>query len=252
MKTCRFCMNKQESGDRCDACGSPFSADKLDFSEGLPEVDSAFPDPTASSMPDPTLSPVPVAAAVPAVEPAPEKKDGPAPSAEEAPEEPKRIMYSAAIAGETVYLKSKGNFRSKSTGESVAGHFMPASAVDAISQKRLEKASTETYSPDEAAPVPVVVNPVASTPKAPFKYNGLLTHSLVTFILSCVGLLCCCGMSTPSLVMSLIAYLTLRPVKLGTVNGDAESVAGRAKVLTIISDVWLVVSAFIMLLIIII
>ena len=62
MKTCRFCNNQQESGDRCDACGSPFSADKVDFSEGFPDLtggESAFPDPTASSFPDPTISQIP-------------------------------------------------------------------------------------------------------------------------------------------------------------------------------------------------
>ena len=36
MKTCRFCNHEQEEGDRCEACGSPFSADKLDFSGGIP------------------------------------------------------------------------------------------------------------------------------------------------------------------------------------------------------------------------
>ena len=62
MKTCRFCNNQQENGDRCDACGSPFSADKVDFSEGFPDLaggESAFPDPTASSFPDPAIPQIP-------------------------------------------------------------------------------------------------------------------------------------------------------------------------------------------------
>ena len=42
MKTCRFCNHEQEEGDRCEAFGSPFSADKLDFS--------------GETMPDPTQS----------------------------------------------------------------------------------------------------------------------------------------------------------------------------------------------------
>ena len=32
MKICRFCQHSQEDGNNCEACGAPFSADKLDFS----------------------------------------------------------------------------------------------------------------------------------------------------------------------------------------------------------------------------
>ena len=68
MKVCRFCNHEQESGDRCEACGSPLSADKVDFSDSSSDMmsgfgefpdptKSAFPDPTQQAFPDPTVSP---------------------------------------------------------------------------------------------------------------------------------------------------------------------------------------------------
>ncbi|MBR5975924.1 MAG: hypothetical protein IK020_12160 [Clostridiales bacterium] len=68
MKVCRFCNHEQESGDHCEACGSPLSADKVDFSDSSSDMmsgfgefpdptKSAFPDPTQQAFPDPTVSP---------------------------------------------------------------------------------------------------------------------------------------------------------------------------------------------------
>ncbi|MBO4928181.1 MAG: hypothetical protein J5379_08030 [Clostridiales bacterium] len=67
MRICRFCMHEQESGDFCDACGSPFSADKVDFGDGgamggeaMPDLtQSTFSDPTQSAFPDPSQSAFP-------------------------------------------------------------------------------------------------------------------------------------------------------------------------------------------------
>ncbi|MBP5417966.1 MAG: hypothetical protein J6Y58_10655 [Clostridiales bacterium] len=198
MKTCRFCLNQQESGDRCDACGSPFSADKPDFSEDVPE--------------------------------------------EEMPAEPKKIMYSAAFAGETVYLKSKGP-KNISSGSAPASPAAPAQAASAPAPAPAPQKPSVPFTP---------VYTSASQSAAASRYSLISTHSLVTFIVSCVGLLCCCGMSTPSLVMSLIAYLSMKSVKNGTAGTESERLAKRANVLTIISDAWLILAAFIMFLIIII
>lgn len=265
MKTCRFCLHQQENGDRCEACGSPFSADKLDFSEGLPEAENGFPDPTASqlpdptvssmpdptvsSMPDPTVSPVPAPAVAAAGTTAPAVAETPSRTAdvpvtqteetpaERSPEEPKKIMYSAAVAGETVYLKSKGGNKNITSGAGIAAHAAPT-APAAPAAPTAPAPQMQSYTPP-AAPLYVSANQSADASK----YSGLSTHSLVTFIISCAGLLCLCGMSIPSLVMSLIAFLNLQSVKAGTANGNVEGLARRAKVLTIISDVWLILSA---------
>ena len=78
MKTCRFCMHEQDSGEYCEACGSPFSADKLDFS------DASMPDPTAGAFPDPTKSAFPKTTESVFPEPA-ETPATPVPSNESAP-----------------------------------------------------------------------------------------------------------------------------------------------------------------------
>ena len=163
MKTCRFCLHQQESGDRCEACGSPFSADKLDFSEGLPEAESGFPDPTVSSMPDPTVSPVPAPAVAAAGTTAPAVAETPSRTAdvpvtqteetpaERSPEEPKKIMYSAAVAGETVYLKSKGGNKNITSGAGIAAHAAPT-APAAPAAPTASAPQMQSYTPP-AAPV---------------------------------------------------------------------------------------------------
>ena len=275
MKTCRFCNNQQESGDRCDACGSPFSADKVDFSEGLPDLtdaSDAFPDPTASSFPDPTVSqiPDPTVPVAPVVEEAP--KAEPVPPVEEAPvvaaasEAPaeknavepektpaqtgRKIMYSAAASGETVYKKSKGGLNSKRSGAAVAGLFVPESVAEKIAQKREEAASAIR---DAQAQMPVTyTRPQTNTKADPSKYQGWYVHSMITLILSCIGLLCLCGMSIPSLVISLIAFLSLLNLKNGAYNEDPERIISRSKKLTMIADMLLVGAAFLIFLILLI
>ena len=262
MKTCRFCLHQQENGDRCDACGSPFSADKLDFSEGLPEVNGGFPDPTASSIPDPTASPAPAAAPVVAAAPL-ETPESPVESSKESPKEsPKdessserKVMYSAAASGETVYLKSKGGYHPKSTGESLAGLVMPESVVEKISNARKNTASEPTpvetpaadpqptYTAPTPAPVPTYTGPTTAPTS---QYNGIYIHSMIVMILSAIGLVCCCGMSTPSFVLSMIAFLKVQSLKNGAQAQDPEKIVTRAKMLTDTADVLLIVAAIIM------
>ena len=243
MKTCRFCNFQQESGDFCESCGSPFPADKLDFSEGLPEVNGGFPDPTASSIPDPTASPAPE-----------EKPESPVENPKDESSSERKVMYSAAASGETVYLKSKGGYHPKSTGESLAGLVMPESVVEKISNARKNTvpeptpvepapAPQPTYTAPTPAPVPTYTGPTTAPTS---QYNGIYMHSMIVMILSAVGLVCCCGMSTPSFVLSMIAFLKVQSLKNGAQAQDPEKIVNRAKKLTNTADVLLIVAAIIM------
>ena len=270
MKTCRFCNFQQERGDFCEACGSPFSADKVDFSEGLPEMmggPDAFPDPTASAFPDPTKpvagtssvpetppevsTPAPAAAVtaaavpsadtpaeVPAPKPVPEKKTP-------APEE-RKVWYSAREAGETVYTKNRGSLKS---GNYIPESFNPSlsSSDDAPKEPSgpgwwngAPNASSGSSLPDPSTIIAAASAP-QQDPKAAFApYNGVYTHTLITFVLSAVGLLCLCGMSFISLILSGIAFASMLNVKSGTSIGNNDKTVNRAKILTIIADVLLV------------
>ena len=263
MKTCRFCNNQQENGDRCDACGSPFSADKVDFSEGFPDLtggEGAFPDPTASSFPDPTISqiPEPTAPVAPVPVDASPAEETPAAEKAPAPENERKVMYSAAASGETVYLKSKGGYHPNSAPES----FTPSLSTSDDAPKEQSgpgwwngapnaSSSTADSTSAPSVPDPEKIVAAASVPQqdpksAAASYKKTYIHSLITFILSAVGLLCCCGMSTPSLVLSLIAFLKVKPLNDGLQVRDPEKAVNSAKIMTDIADILLAVSAIIM------
>ena len=112
MKTCRFCMHEQESGEYCEACGSPFSADKLDFSSG------SMPDPTAGAFPDPTKSAFPKDPEIPAA---------PAPSNEPVP----NVMPVAAVG-----MPSSGTPASEDLKPEVPSSEVPSSVKE---EKKPEK-----------------------------------------------------------------------------------------------------------------
>ena len=283
MKTCRFCNNQQESGDRCDACGSPFSADKVDFSEGFPDLtggESAFPDPTIPQIPDPTVpvAPVPVDASPAEDTPAAEKVPVPEETAEatevaagvpETPEDKpadapvetapeRKVIYSAAASGETVYQRSKGGYHPNAAPEA----FKPSLSTSDDAPKEQAgpgwwngapnaSSSTADSASGPSVPDPEKIVAAASVPKqdpksAAASYKKTYIHSLITFILSAVGLLCCCGMSTPSLVLSLIAFLKVKPLNDGLQVRDPEKAVNSAKIMTDIADILLFVAAVIM------
>ena len=164
-------------------------------------------------------------------------------------------MYSAAASGETVYLKSKGGYHPKSTGESLAGLVMPESVVEKISNARKNTASEPTpvetpaadpqptYTAPTPAPVPTYTGPTTAPTS---QYNGIYIHSMIVMILSAIGLVCCCGMSTPSFVLSMIAFLKVQSLKNGAQAQDPEKIVTRAKMLTDTADVLLIVAAIIM------
>ncbi len=221
MKTCRFCNHEQEEGDRCEACGSPFSADKLDFSG------ETIPDPTQSvtPAPDPTIWGAAAPQEAPVSETPSEMASGEAgmPSPEtSAPEMtkktvPPKIMYSAAARSETVYLKKKGSY--------IPSHGM-------------------TILPPAQNSAPQVV-PAVTSPKMDDesfkKYSGIYNHTLITMIISIIGMVCLCGSSMISVILSSIAFSKMSAVKSGTTTKDPDRVAASAKAMTLVADFLLIV-----------
>ena len=314
MKTCRFCMHEQESGEYCEACGSPFSADKLDFSgESMPDPTAgAFPDPTKSAFPDPTESVfpdtagsafpetaespaapatsnetvpdvMPVAAAgmpsmdapkpetVPSKEtdskessPKKEKKKASRETSEKKQpeekkafsEESKKIMYSASLNHETVYLKGKGNLLKK--GPVNPQEFSPylTDKEDAPAQQQgagwWNGAAPSASSTPQSAPSTIPTPPQA---KAPYSASGnggkaevptwLYVFAIVMIVLSGLGMVCLCGAGLIPLVMALIAISKITSVKNGS-SEDIDHDLSSAKILLVISVVILVLCSILM------
>ena len=250
MKTCRFCNHEQEEGDRCEACGSPFSADKLDFSgETIPDptqsVTSA-PDPTiwgAAAAPQETLvaetpsemasgeagipdsgegapsEPVADAAGKQPDQTAGQKQPAPETSAPEMTQKPvpPKIMYSAAARSETVYLKKKGSY-------------IPSHGMTILPPAR-----------NSAPQVVPVVTPPKMDDESFKKYSGTYNHTLITMIISIVGMVCLCGSSLISVILSSIAFSKMSAVKSGTTTKDPDRVAASAKAMTLVADFLLIV-----------
>ncbi|MBR3057121.1 MAG: hypothetical protein IKG93_04035 [Clostridiales bacterium] len=247
MKTCRFCQNVQESGDFCDACGQPFPADKLDFSNsddlfagmGLPvSAENTSTDLTGAV---PTVSDE--VASTPN-DPSAEAQNEEAPSAEENPSsqdesedktsdkdsetdsddeelEPeedtphKKIMYSAREAGESVYQKKR--------------HFITASPTT----------SSKTSSPAPKANT----NTNATAAAASYKgntYSSEYTFALVSLILNSVGFLFTCGTGLFSLAISIFAFIKASGLKNGKA-ADPASTARTVKILDVIADFLIVI-----------
>lgn len=229
MKTCRFCNHEQEKGDRCEACGSPFSADKLDFSgETIPDpTRSVTSEPDTSiwgmavSQPEAPITETPVSDAAekqpaPVVEP---KQPAPKTSVSEMTQKPvpPKIMYSAAARSETVYLKKKGSY-------------IPSHGMTIIPPAR------------NSAPqvVPAVTSPKMDDESFK-KYSGIYNHTLITMIISIVGMVCLCGSSLISVILSSIAFSKMSAVKSGTTTKDPDRVAASAKAMTLVADFLLIV-----------
>lgn len=279
MKTCRFCMHEQESGEYCEACGSPFSADKLDFS------DASMPDPTAGAFPDPTKNAFPEAkesaatpeisnGSVPEVMPvaaagAP-SMDAPKPenaSSEEKadkiqPEKneefsdgSKKIMYSASQYHETVYLKGKGNLLKK--GKTDPKEFSPylTEREDAPTQQQgagwwngaAPSASSAPQSEPSTIPTPPGVNAYSASASGGNAAvpSWLYAFSIVMIVLGGLGTICLCGAGFIPLVMALIALSKITSVKNGS-SDDTDHDLNSAKILLIISVVILVLCSILM------
>ncbi len=233
----------------------------------------AFPDPTVSAFPDPTkpvagtssvpetpaetsttvaaapAAPVMTAAAVPpAGTPAEAPAQNPVPEKKAPIPEERKVWYSAREAGETVYTKNKGSLKS---GNYIPESFIPSLSTSDDAPKEQagpgwwNGAPNSSASSSVADPAAIVAAASApqQDPKAAFApYNGVYTHTLITFILSAVGLLCLCGMSFISLILSGIAFASMLNVKSGTSIGNTDKTVNRAKILTIIADILLVLA----------
>jgi len=328
VKICRFCNHEQENGEYCEACGSPLSTDRVDFTDGMSDTTGgfgAFPDPTAQAFPDPTVQafPDPTVQAFPdptispagvSQESAPQiqeqtspvqETEQPAPmqGAEQAtqekpaekkpqehvvetpvaafgtknkgskkehkpeekqdPDAPRKIIYSAAASGETVYGKSKGGLVTSGTlveptqpGPGWWNGAPNASANTAVPKENSCAAPTGSDSagtiPANSNPAPVyTAPPQGQAPANPqFQpYNGLYTHAIITLVLGLMGLLCCCGGTFFSLIFSVMAYLRLSALKKGTATGSPEDVARQAKTMLTVADVLLALGMVVMLII---
>ncbi|MBO4688531.1 MAG: hypothetical protein J5636_08470 [Clostridiales bacterium] len=346
MKICRFCNHEQENGNYCDACGSPLSADKVDFSDissdslsGFGEfpdpTKSAFPDPTQQAFPDPTVSSSysslddlagkksessqehVAGAAVAAfgtkdtpekpmtspeelmskgAEPTqpekktdapvtkPQKKESevsetkaqdkgdnvfgtqfPDPTLKEKKDSKPKIMYSAAEHGETVYAKSKGGLGTDFTpvqpgpgwwngapnsGTGSTSNDAQNSNNSSSGQTTAPSASQNTGASQNQETLPVFSvgtqgQSVGTNPE--FKqYENLYTHVLVSFGLSLLGLVCCCGMTILATVFSAIAYGKMHTLKKGISMQPADEVIPKVKKYVLISDILLGISFLLM------
>ena len=257
MKTCRFCQNVQESGDFCDACGQPFPADKLDFSNS-DDLFAGMGSPVSAENTSTDLT-----GAVPTVsdevastldDPSAEAQNEEAPSAEENPSsqdesedktsdkdsetdpddeelEPeketphKKIMYSAREAGESVYQKKR--------------HFITAAPTT----------SSKTSSPAPKANT----NANAAAAAASYKgdtYSGEYTFALVSLILNSIGCVFTSGTGMFSLIISIFAFTKANGLKNGRAANPA-STARTVKILALIADfmivIWVAIIVLVML-----
>ncbi len=220
MKTCRFCLNQQEGGEYCEACGSPMEADATDFSG------SSFPDPTISTgaapLPDPTIqvSSNPETSVAPnpetSVAPNPETSDLPDPTAPQAsvtqtapkvvpqakPTSSNQVIYSAKQAGETVYMKNKGVYRPSGNvawpipgvpAQTPIPGTIPSAQGLPVDSSAMGGAVVPNVLPDKSQEV------LAGS-------NKTRAFSLTMLIISSVEIVLCCATNIVSLIVSVLAY----------------------------------------------
>lgn len=252
MKTCRICLNQQENGAFCEACGSPLDPDNLNVSESqFPDpamgagVSSNTANPMTSSLPDPT-QPQNAAAGTAAFAPAS------ANTAEDATKQVvfqpvnqqgmpvinKDVMYSAKQSGETVYMKKKGSYRPSNTPMT-----WPSSNANP------NMANPNTANPNVlpfagAAPLQSMTGTAApggqngATSMAQSEYQSIRTFALVLMIINGIGLVACCGTSIISFILSLSSYLKINNV----INGKSSDPQADSKSANVINWIALVLS----------
>lgn len=224
MKTCRFCLNQQEGGEYCEACGSPMEADLADFSG------NSFPDPTiaagATSLPDPTIqvpsNPTTSATPNPATSDLPDptmpQTSVTQPTSEEVsrpqPASSNQVIYSAKQAGETVYLKNKGTYRpSGNVAWPIPG--VPTQTADPNAVPLVSGVPNNLGMP---MPIPTmggatVPAGMANPPQEVLAgSNRTRTFSLTMLIITSVQIVLCCGTNILSMILSYIAYSKISKV----------------------------------------
>lgn len=230
MKTCRFCMHEQESGAFCEACGSPFPADKVDFTSGPedlsaplmaadpaldPETPAQPAEPAPAEQPPVQDTPLENAPSEEApAENAPEPEDAQQPQ-ESQPEEEKKIIYSAFERGETVYARSTGKISTNN----------PAFAAPAVNPQNTQNAQTAGQNTQsgaaKAAPLPVGKS-------AAERYSTLQKVVTGSYIAQIILLFFCCASNIFSLILIFFANRNMTEVKRGTAF-DPEHNATMAK-----------------------
>jgi len=228
----------QETGDFCGACGMPFPADKLDFSDAGSTDQSLVPqdvtdqksseDPFASEETQNIKAEEPAAPSEePAAGPSSEKKEEAVKDPQNKTEAEKdqeddedesefsegfgqrKILYSAREAGETVFNEKRGFFSGTVSGTS--------------GNKKKEGGKLSA--------------PSMSGAYDGKKYKGEHTFALISFICNCVGLLTC---GLISFALALVAYFMSNSLVYGKAS-DPKKTSTRVKVLATIADVMLAI-----------
>lgn len=266
MKTCRFCLNQQEKGDFCEACGSPLESDNLDFSG------AQFPDPTMSAQPQ-TAAPVfvPAPAPVETVSPAAPAPAAPAPATPDLPpimqpqtaqpqimqpqieqavpamgaaavpqatqpaqaQEPvkqgRKVMYSAKQAGETVYMKNKGVYHPVTVGKWEMSDVPVASESGTAANPVAEKKPTNSFAVPTNPKPPFAEVVAPEQPGVKEEYKKAQSFSLTMLIISSLSMVFCCGTSLISLILSILAYSKSSKVCKGGSTTPDQDVASAKK-----------------------
>ncbi|MBO4494746.1 MAG: hypothetical protein J5752_02690 [Clostridiales bacterium] len=253
MKICRFCQHSQESGDYCEACNAPFSADKLDFSD----AGEAQPDPT-QQIGGGVTPVVPVAGpeaskdtTAPKEEPAPVKQDYTPDRSDDDEDEyededddeeilpdsadltTKKIMYSAKEAGESVYSGKKLFFSVSDRATTQNSSHSPKKSTASAAKASAPAASGSGSSPSYNGA----------------RYGSEYTFALVSFIFNLIAAILTCGTGIFGLALSIVAFTKAGKLKKGTDPNPAAS-AKKVKILATIGDVlnalWLFIVLFAM------
>jgi hypothetical protein len=264
MKICRFCQHTQEDGNNCEACGAPFSADKLDFSSGLDEMTSgvsepasAFPETNSEFAPAPEIEPAapveagaafapiaPVASAPASEEPvseAPDLQNPVTPSEEVAPAEPQSEGKTAPRAQFGMKDGQPRGIMYQATG--------PKETVYDPKLARAVNSNGTKMNFVGARPKNNTSNPVAVVESPAYDktaFGGIDTLVNISALVNLAMMFCMCGTNIIPFILSMIAYSKMKKVKTATAS-NPDSTAATAKTLAIVADVLLAIWGLIIL-----
>lgn len=230
MKTCRFCLNQQEGGDYCEACGSPMTSDFPDPTMPLPPITQTAPETVPQTS---ATQPAPEAATQDfATQPTPEivPQDSATQPAAEAVQKAKptssnQVMYSAKQAGETVYTKNKGVYRPSAN----VPWPIPGIPFQSTAPGEIPSAQGLPLSPGAPSSTPMmggtsVPNVLPNPPQEVLAgSNKTRTFSLIMLIITSVEIVLCCATNIVSLITAILAYKKIdKVVKHASTNEEAD------------------------------
>lgn len=230
MKTCRFCLNQQEGGEYCEACGSPMTSDFPDPTMPLPPITQTAPEtvPQASA-----TQPAPEAATQDfATQPASETATQASvmqPAAEAVqkakPTSSNQVMYSAKQAGETVYTKNKGVYHPSAN----VPWPIPGIPSQSTAPGDISSAQGLPLSPGAPSSTPMmggtsVPNVLPNPPQEVLAgSNKTRAFSLIMLTFTSVEIVLCCATNIVSLITAILAYKKIdRVVKHTSTNEEAD------------------------------